>query len=100
MTQARDRPPDIAALRPGAMSGAGRPTQLHRALRLMQQIYELDAALSRRQTTAHSTQDICDVWHAHAAIIRQANRRGVRAWAVELLRIVAVRYGIDDRVQL
>lgn len=42
-------PPDIATARPaGATSGMGRPTESQHALRLMQHIHELDAALSRR----------------------------------------------------
>lgn len=94
------RLPDIVASRlAGAMSGPGQPlTASQRALYLMQQIYELDAALSRKRQTALSVQDICDEWHAHSALIRQAHRRHARAWALELLRIVAVRHGIEGRV--
>ncbi|TWI01724.1 hypothetical protein IP90_02284 [Luteimonas cucumeris] len=79
---------------------AASPAALAPALSLMQQLYDLDAALARKQRTALSIHDIYDEWHAHDAVIRQARRRRSRAWAAELLQTIAVRHGIGGWTNL
>lgn len=78
----------------GAKSRPGREN----ALELMQAIYDLDAILARVRRCGFREQDMYGVWNSYASVIRLAYRPRARNWAIDVLRIVAVRHGLDPLI--